>query len=231
MTPTTASQRVALTRERLLKAAAKVFARDGLTGATTREIARMAEVNEVTLFRHFHSKEELISAVVNQTFETFPNRSTRRKSHEQADSDAPAGLESLRELLTRFVEDYHALLSKHLPLIRTLIGEIHRHENEEMCVLHGVFRPKRRELIEGLKAEQARCGIRADVDVTIVADQLGGMIFGHVIRQASPLPVEYGAAKYLEGCVELVARSIERSIPESIGRKHRPRGTARKRGS
>ena len=38
------------TRQRLLDAAARVFARSGLEGATTREIAREAKVNEVTLF-------------------------------------------------------------------------------------------------------------------------------------------------------------------------------------
>ena len=51
------------TRERLLDAALRVCARRGLHGATTREIADEAEVNEVTLFRHFGSKEKLIVAL------------------------------------------------------------------------------------------------------------------------------------------------------------------------
>ena len=56
------------TRQRLLDAAARVFARDGLTGATTRAIAREAGLNEVTLFRHFQTKERLLAAVVGQNF-------------------------------------------------------------------------------------------------------------------------------------------------------------------
>ena len=52
------------THRRLLEAATRVFARSGLEGATTREIAREAGVNEVTLFRHFQSKENLLSAVL-----------------------------------------------------------------------------------------------------------------------------------------------------------------------
>lgn len=52
------------TRERLLDAAADTFAKDGIRGATTREIARKARVNEVTLFRHFKSKEQLLRAVL-----------------------------------------------------------------------------------------------------------------------------------------------------------------------
>jgi AcrR family transcriptional regulator len=41
------------TEEKILLAATRVFARQGVSGATTREIARRARVNEVTLFRHF----------------------------------------------------------------------------------------------------------------------------------------------------------------------------------
>jgi AcrR family transcriptional regulator len=47
-------------RDRLLDAARKVFAHYGSAGATTRRIAEEAGVNEVTVFRHFGSKEALL---------------------------------------------------------------------------------------------------------------------------------------------------------------------------
>jgi AcrR family transcriptional regulator len=47
-------------RERLLDAARDVFARFGAAGATTRRIAEVAGVNEVTVFRLFGSKESLL---------------------------------------------------------------------------------------------------------------------------------------------------------------------------
>src|SRR5260370_12547900 len=49
-----------LTKQRILAAAELVFSRDGFHGATTREIAREAGVNEVTIFRHFHTREDLL---------------------------------------------------------------------------------------------------------------------------------------------------------------------------
>ena len=52
------------TRQRLLDAATEILNRVGIQGATTREIARRAGVNEVTLFRHFKSKEQLLRAVL-----------------------------------------------------------------------------------------------------------------------------------------------------------------------
>lgn len=53
--------------EQLLTAALKVFAATGTRGATTRRIAQEAGVNEVTLFRHFGSKEALIRQAVSST--------------------------------------------------------------------------------------------------------------------------------------------------------------------
>ncbi len=47
-------------RNEILAAAAEVFAQHGFRGSTTRRIADAAGVNEITLFRQFGSKEELI---------------------------------------------------------------------------------------------------------------------------------------------------------------------------
>ena len=51
------------TREKLLRAAAEVFYRDG-TSAGVNELAQRAGVSKVSLYRHFGSKEELIEAVL-----------------------------------------------------------------------------------------------------------------------------------------------------------------------
>jgi AcrR family transcriptional regulator len=52
------------TRQRILKAASQVFAEQGYARATTRALAAAAGVNEVTLFRHFGSKQKLFAAVI-----------------------------------------------------------------------------------------------------------------------------------------------------------------------
>src|ERR1700738_315351 len=56
-----------LTKKRIFAAAELVFSRDGFQGATTREIAREAGVNEVTIFRHFRTREELLRSTLKHT--------------------------------------------------------------------------------------------------------------------------------------------------------------------
>lgn len=54
------------TSERILIAAREVFSRKGYSGATTREISAAAEVAEITLFRHFETKNNLFCETVSK---------------------------------------------------------------------------------------------------------------------------------------------------------------------
>ena len=51
--------KISLRTDQIIAAAGKLFARQGYHGTSTREIARLADVSENTLFRHFDNKEEL----------------------------------------------------------------------------------------------------------------------------------------------------------------------------
>jgi AcrR family transcriptional regulator len=52
------------TRFRILAATRELYAKNGSRGTTTREVADRAGVNEATLFRHFGTKLQLISAML-----------------------------------------------------------------------------------------------------------------------------------------------------------------------
>jgi AcrR family transcriptional regulator len=52
------------TTARIVDAARRLFTKRGFTGTSTKQIAREAGVSEMTLFRHFSSKELLFRAVV-----------------------------------------------------------------------------------------------------------------------------------------------------------------------
>jgi AcrR family transcriptional regulator len=53
--------------ENILHAAKLLFARQGYHGTTTREIARLADIAENTLFRYFEHKEDLFWAVLHSS--------------------------------------------------------------------------------------------------------------------------------------------------------------------
>ena len=198
--PTRRPRRRAPARQLLLEAAARVFARDGLDGATTRSISREAGVNEVTLFRQFGTKEHLIEAVVGRAFGPV-----RRVTPPDA---APASA-SLRADLDAFAGSYSAWLQENLPLIRTLIGEVHRHQLCEHQALHGIYRPMRAALVGRLELARERGEIARSSEPAIAADLFAGMIFAGVLKRTRSLsPLEYRADEYRKACVDLFIRGI-----------------------
>lgn len=50
------------TRERILQSTIQLIRERGFKGTTTREIAKKAGVNEITLFRHFNNKKGIVKA-------------------------------------------------------------------------------------------------------------------------------------------------------------------------
>jgi AcrR family transcriptional regulator len=59
------------THERIVSTALELFARQGITDTTTRQIADQAQINEVTLFRHFGSKHGLMLAVLQECLQKY----------------------------------------------------------------------------------------------------------------------------------------------------------------
>ncbi|MGA1872970.1 MAG: TetR/AcrR family transcriptional regulator [Thermoplasmatota archaeon] len=56
-------------RTRILDAALELFSNQGFSSTTTRSIAESAGVNELTIFRHFGTKERLLSEVIDHHFD------------------------------------------------------------------------------------------------------------------------------------------------------------------
>src|SRR5689334_8315493 len=106
-------------REALLKATVKVFAEAGSRGATTRRIAQEAGVNEVTLFRHFQKKEDLLV----EALRWFAEHTTTRS--------LPADPKNPVAELGAWARDHHKQLYKIRSLIRTSMGEYE--ENPHHC--------------------------------------------------------------------------------------------------
>lgn len=188
------SARLQVTRQKLIDAAARVFNRVGLAGSTTRAIALEAGVNEVTLFRHFQTKEKLVSAVIGQTFDT-------------TGVTAPVATGDLKADLSQHARYYEKMLIDNLSIVRTLLGEIQHPREQERQIFRGIFRPLRTTLITLLQDAKTRGAIRSELPPDILADMFNGLFFTNVIRRSSPHSTpEYSTSTHLSTAVDFFLR-------------------------
>lgn len=187
------------TKDRLLKAAIAVFSAKGIVGATTREIARLAEVNEVTLFRHFQSKDLLLGAVA----EHITALSAEALAHQDE------WTQDLHQDLLNYARLYDQMLEEYEALIRMFIGEAQRHPQESLQVLQQYFLPLREKLIAYLQHCLERGLVRADIDLALAVDQLTGLLLAGMLRRNVVLiERNYSRDRYVEDCVNLFVQGI-----------------------
>ncbi|MEX2284654.1 MAG: helix-turn-helix domain-containing protein [Gemmatimonadota bacterium] len=112
-------------KTKILEATLRVFAETGYRGATTRRIAQEADVNEVTLFRHFGSKDELIHAAV------------RYAALEEDRPRLPEQPADPHGELTDWARAHYGRMYARRAMIRTCIGESGEHPDVAGCVSEG----------------------------------------------------------------------------------------------
>lgn len=197
------SRGAAETRDRLLNAAIEVFSTEGYVGATTREIARVADVSEVTLFRHFQSKEQLLSAVAQHITALRTEAFTHQDEWTY----------DLRRDLLHYAQLHDDMLEEYQALFRMFIGEAQRHPTEALEVLQRSFLPLREQLISYLQTCVERGSVRPDVDLSVAVDQLTGMLLSGMIRRhVSQVKRGYSRKRYIEGCVDLFVRGVGTAV-------------------
>ena len=194
-----APDRTPVSRERILEAAARVYALHGFRGATTRLIANEAGVNEVTLFRSFGSKSALIEAVLGQYGKSRPAVTL---------PDEP--LDPLVEL-TAFVSGSLERVREMRPLLMHTMSEVdERPEAHEFACrgrhhVHDTITTYIRRL-------QARGLADADVNAEVAAVMLTATVMSdavsrHIVPEVYP-PVESAAEQYVRAFLLLIgARS------------------------
>jgi AcrR family transcriptional regulator len=105
------------TRETLLKAAIKVFGKQGLNGARVEQISRAAKSHDRMIYYYFGSKEALFVAVIEETYRRFNEAEARLAL------DLSQPLRALRDVIA-FMWGYY---QKHPEFITLLNSEnLHR---------------------------------------------------------------------------------------------------------
>ena len=124
------------TRERILAAAMGLFARFGYNGVSARDIATIARVNEVTIYRHYGHKRDLYLAVLESALQQVHLRGDLLARLAEA-SDKRAALDCTFDLIV-------AALTQKPDLIRLVQFSVLELQEE----LDPLLRKHLRELIE-----------------------------------------------------------------------------------
>lgn len=103
-----------VTRSALLRAGLELLAEKGYKGAITREIAQRAGVSEVTLFRHFKSKEALLREAIHKLRPPI-----------EAILSAPSA--DIEADLVQLVSNYNRIVEANGGLMVRLLSELTRH--------------------------------------------------------------------------------------------------------
>jgi len=214
-------------RDRILAAAARVYAENGFRGATTRRIAEEAGVNEITIFRQFGSKAALIDEVVRAT---GPRTGARALLPEHP-------VDPEREL-TAWCEEHLAGLRACRSFIRKTMGDFEERPDAVRCAGAGaqkaaqelrayLVRLCRNGLVDWEEDPSADGGYR--INPYAAGAMLMGALFGDamgrdMMPELYPVPEERAPAMY----VRLFLRAVGLRTP-AAAEPGRPAAPAKRR--
>jgi AcrR family transcriptional regulator len=167
-------------REKIIDAAMTAYAETGFQGATTRRVADIAGVNEVTIFRHFGSKAALMDEAIFRRIALL----------KVVDPPLPAAPVSPEQELSVWCESFLNQLHNSRGLLRKAMGAADERFHERM----NAYEPTRcaeRELHDYVRSLQRGGWIGAallaapDVDELLVAAQtmLVGALWGDAMAR------------------------------------------------
>jgi AcrR family transcriptional regulator len=206
-------------RNRILAAAARVYAQYGFRGATTRLIATEAGVNEVTLFRTFGSKAELLQAMLQ-------SQVTATEAPILSDDISNPEAE-LTQWCARLIDH----LRGHAHLIRKTIAEAEERPDAACAACEG---PNTAGASLTMYVERLKEAGVADADTDthtavsmFMSAMFGDALYRDVMPKAFPQPVEAAAAKYVHTFLRAVGLRAS-SLPN---RSRQPRVAGSRRRS
>ena len=153
-----------LTRQKLIHAAIELFAAQGVTETTTKQIAELAQVNEVTLFRQFGNKHGLLLAVIEDA-EVFA-----RLGQSLANELPPAS--NLPQMLRGYANTCLQALEQTPAVVRSLVGESGQYSTENRQALGRSFDRANRRVAKYLKTAIGE----SHPDLPLPIEQLTGLL-------------------------------------------------------
>ncbi|NJP09427.1 MAG: TetR/AcrR family transcriptional regulator [Leptolyngbyaceae cyanobacterium RU_5_1] len=161
------------TRQRLIQTALELFASQGVTATTTKQIAEAAGVNEVTLFRHFGSKHGLLLAVIEEAAVFTQLGQTLI----QQDNQTGNIYQALKDYATACLQ----ALDRVPEVVRSVVGEAGQFPAENREALGRGFTQANHYVAEYFETVINRGQLPTHLPAEKLASLLNGMLLGYAV--------------------------------------------------
>jgi AcrR family transcriptional regulator len=161
------------TRQRLIDAALALFGTQGVTETTTKQIAELAAVNEVTLFRQFGNKYGLLLAVIEEAAVFSHLGQTLIRQADQA--------MSLPQALKAYATDCLQALEQVPEVVRSVIGEAGQYPAENRRALGQGLTQANQDVAAYFTTVIERGEINTHLSAEQLASLLHGMLLGYAV--------------------------------------------------
>ena len=161
------------TRQRLIHAALELFAVQGVTDTTTRQIAERAEVNEVTLFRHFGNKHGLLLAVIEDAGVFAHLGQTLIRQANQTSS--------IYQALKEYANACLAAMDQVPAVVRSVVGEAGQYPAKNREAIGRGFTQANRYVAKYFETVIKRGQLNTHLPAEKLASLLNGMLLGYAV--------------------------------------------------
>jgi AcrR family transcriptional regulator len=163
-------------REQIIEVAVRLFSQKGFRGATTKEIASAAGVNEAIIFRHFSTKSELYAAIIDRKANSAAMKALRSALAEAMERGDDRGV---FETLAFHVLEFHERDDTAMRLL--LYSALEGHELAEMITRNHILKTHQ-QLAEYVKKRMAE-GVFRRMDPMVAVRGFMGMVIGQVMNK------------------------------------------------
>jgi len=161
------------TRQRLVHAALELFAAQGVTETTTKQIAELADVNEVTIFRQFGNKHGLLLAVIEEAG-IFTNLG---QNLVQQASQTSSIYQALKDYATACLQALEGIPE----VVRSVVGESGQYPAQNREALGQGFTQANRYVAEYFATVINTGQLQTHLPAEKLASLLNGMLLGYAV--------------------------------------------------
>jgi AcrR family transcriptional regulator len=200
------------TKDKILYVAEKLFADNGFTATTVRDIANTADVNVAMISYYFGSKEQLIEQV-------FRNKMAEYNKYIQflLDSDTSTYIEKVHNIITHYVEQF--FIRESLARIMINVASLPLDNNLHELVLE--FRISNFFSFQKIiKQGQAAKEFKEEVDLPLLMLSMTGTLFNNIasrnyyrkLHHFENMPEEQFVVKFKDTLCNFFKTTFERAL-------------------